>query len=158
AYLRAPGRLAVMASPVDNSPNTVYEAIALGIGFVAARTGGIPELLHPDDVERATYDAGDPEALAGALRAALTEDTLRLVRFAVEPDANLRTIVDWHARVAGAGGPAIAPLQREPEASSTDDPLVSAVLAAEDLGGVRSTLGALERQDIERLETVLALP
>lgn len=46
AYLLSGEKLAVIASPVDNSPCTVYEALAWGIPFLAARTGGIPELVH----------------------------------------------------------------------------------------------------------------
>jgi glycosyltransferase involved in cell wall biosynthesis len=56
AYLRSGDRLAVMASPVDNSPCTVYEALQFGFPFIAARTGGIPELLHPDDHDEHLFD------------------------------------------------------------------------------------------------------
>ena len=45
-YLLSGEKLAVIASPVDNSPCTVYEALAWGIPFLAARTGGIPESVH----------------------------------------------------------------------------------------------------------------
>ena len=55
-YLRGGDRLAVMASPVDNSPCTIYEALQFGIPFIAARTGGIPELLHPDDHDEHLFD------------------------------------------------------------------------------------------------------
>lgn len=44
-YLSRPGVLAVMPSTVDNAPNTVSEAIALGIPLVAGRTGGTGELV-----------------------------------------------------------------------------------------------------------------
>jgi glycosyltransferase involved in cell wall biosynthesis len=49
AYVRQPGRVAVMPSPVDNSPCTVYEALLGGTPFVATRAGGIPELIEPGD-------------------------------------------------------------------------------------------------------------
>ncbi len=49
AYLRDKDCVSVMASPVDNSPCTVYEALQYGIPFIAAATGGIPELVHVDD-------------------------------------------------------------------------------------------------------------
>lgn len=45
AYLERPGVLAVMPSLVDNAPNTVSEAVALGIPFVAGRAGGTGELV-----------------------------------------------------------------------------------------------------------------
>jgi len=61
AYLRRPGVLAVMPSLVDNAPNTVSEAIALGIPLVASRTGGTGELLAAEQRDEHTFDA-----LAGA--------------------------------------------------------------------------------------------
>lgn len=45
SYLAVPGRLALIASPADNSPCTVYEVLEAGIPFLAARGGGIPELI-----------------------------------------------------------------------------------------------------------------
>lgn len=45
AFLATEGRLAIMASPEDNSPCTVYEVLESGIPFLASRGGGIPELL-----------------------------------------------------------------------------------------------------------------
>ena len=55
-YMFAGEKLAVMASPVDNSPCTVYEALAWGIPFLAARTGGIPELVRETDHDRVLFD------------------------------------------------------------------------------------------------------
>ncbi|MDE4915347.1 glycosyltransferase [Methylobacterium sp. 092160098-2] len=46
-YVIAPGRVAVLASPVDNSPCAVYELLEIGARFVACAGGGIPELLDP---------------------------------------------------------------------------------------------------------------
>mgnify|MGYP003732197959 FL=1 len=48
-YLSGDGRLAVIASLVDNSPYTVLECLGAGIPFLASDIGGIPELIHPDD-------------------------------------------------------------------------------------------------------------
>ncbi|HWW75244.1 MAG TPA: glycosyltransferase, partial [Pyrinomonadaceae bacterium] len=70
AYLLAGGKLAVMASPVDNSPCTVYEALAWGIPFLAARTGGVPELIKEEHQSRVLFDC-TPEALRDSLLAAL---------------------------------------------------------------------------------------
>jgi O-antigen biosynthesis protein len=119
-YLRQPGRLAVMASTMDNSPNTVYEAIGLGIPFLASRGGGTAELVHPADFERATYDPGDPEQREidpgdpGATRAVHTGRALvrRIelalaspqppVRFAVDPSVNREQHLAWHCAVASS--------------------------------------------------------
>lgn len=68
--LRQPGTLAVMPSLLDNSPNTVSECIEQGIPFIAAATGGIPELVAEDDRARALFEP-TTAALAEALRRAL---------------------------------------------------------------------------------------
>ena len=59
--------LAVMASPIDNSPCTVYEALQFGIPFIAAATGGTGELVHPADRATHLFDYR-VEALAARLR------------------------------------------------------------------------------------------
>lgn len=124
-YLSAPGRLAVMASTMDNSPNVVYEALGLGLAFLASRGGGTGELVHPDDFERVTYDPRDPElrevdpadpartrpvhsgrVLAERLRTALAAEP-RPARFAVPPDRNRETHLAWHRTIAArAANPA----------------------------------------------------
>ena len=70
AYLQGGARLAVMASPADNSPCTVYEALTLSIPFIAANTGGIGETLRADarETHLFTYDAA---ALAARILAML---------------------------------------------------------------------------------------
>lgn len=128
SYLGAPGRLAVMASTKDNSPNVVYEAIGLGLAFLASRGGGTGELVHPDDFDRVTYDPEDPEltevdpadpartqavqsgrVLAERLAGAIASEP-RPARFAVEPGANRETHLAWHRALAGAGAaPAAVP-------------------------------------------------
>lgn len=70
AYLQREGVLAVMPSPLDNSPCTIYEALENGIPFLAARTGGIPELIDRNDRDRVLFEYG-AEGLTNALRQAL---------------------------------------------------------------------------------------
>jgi len=69
-YLSSGDKLAVMASSVDNSPCTVYEALAWGIPFLAARTGGVPELVHEADHDHVLFDC-TTEALCKSLLGAL---------------------------------------------------------------------------------------
>jgi glycosyltransferase involved in cell wall biosynthesis len=57
AYLRRPGVLAVMPSLVDNAPNTVSEAIALGIPLIASRYGGTGELIAAEQRDDHTFAA-----------------------------------------------------------------------------------------------------
>jgi glycosyltransferase involved in cell wall biosynthesis len=63
AHLASGTAVAVMASPADNSPCTVYEAMSLGIPFIATRTGGIPELVDSRDHSEVLFEPR-PEALA----------------------------------------------------------------------------------------------
>jgi glycosyltransferase involved in cell wall biosynthesis len=65
------GTLAVMPSPLDNSPNTVSECIERGIPFVATQTGGIPELVAAGDRARVLC-LPTSEDLAKALTQALS--------------------------------------------------------------------------------------
>lgn len=68
AYLRQPGRVAIIASLVENSPYTVLECVLARIPFIAAEVGGIAELIHADDRERALFKP-TPGALAATLLA-----------------------------------------------------------------------------------------
>jgi glycosyltransferase involved in cell wall biosynthesis len=126
AYLRGGGRLAVMPSLVDNSPNTVYEAIALGIPMIVSRAGGTGELIAVDDLTRCSF-AGQPEddvleptgpgvatrrfdhqQLVATLRGALS-GAFPPVRPAVDPEANEASHLAWHAALA-AGRPTRQPV------------------------------------------------
>jgi glycosyltransferase involved in cell wall biosynthesis/predicted O-methyltransferase YrrM len=69
-YMLSGEKLAVMSSPVDNSPCTVYEALAWGIPFLATRTGGIPELVRQSDHDSVLFDY-TTESLCKALIATL---------------------------------------------------------------------------------------
>jgi glycosyltransferase involved in cell wall biosynthesis len=46
SYLKRPGRLAIIASPEDNSPSTILECVEEGIPFLACSGSGGEELLH----------------------------------------------------------------------------------------------------------------
>lgn len=168
-YLRAPGRLAVMASTMDNSPNVVYEALGLGLAFLASRGGGTGELVHPDDFERVTYDPRDPElrevdraepastrpvhsgrVLAERLREVVATEP-RPARFAVPPDANREAHLAWHRAVAAA---AQAP---PPGPASLPKPVdVRELQAAAAAGGDLLLLADPEAELVPRLEPALA--
>ena len=173
AYVREPGRLAVMPSPVDNSPNTVLEALGLGIPFITSRGGGIPELIHPLDLERATYEPTDdgarridpadpqgfvaglsPEPLAMAIARATAGGDVARPRFAVDPRANERVHVVWHERVAAEGAARSPAPVSAPEHSRVS---VCLVAGAEPQLLERARL-AYERQDVEDVERVVAMP
>ena len=126
AYLQGADRLAVMPSLADNLPLTVLEALGLRIPFVTTSTGGIPEMIHPDDVQRCAVPA-DPQALAAALLRSV-EDPPNPPRFAVAPSVTREAHLRWHAALAAApaGHRASAPPRETP-------PPARAVLGAEPL-------------------------
>ncbi|ANM28500.1 hypothetical protein ABI59_00960 [Acidobacteria bacterium Mor1] len=95
AYLLGEGRMGVIASPIDNSPNTVYECLGAGIPFIACRAGGVPELIHPEDAEEICFDYRGhliAERIAHALEAGI-----RPARPAVPFEENEQAWLDWHA-------------------------------------------------------------
>jgi ribosomal protein L12E/L44/L45/RPP1/RPP2 len=94
-YLLEGGRLAVMASPVDNSPCTIYEALGLGIPFLAARTGGIPELIDAADQDDVLFHHSTA-SLADALRKTLDQGA-RIVRPAISQEDSRRSWMSMHA-------------------------------------------------------------
>ena len=95
AYLQSGGKLAVMASPFDNSPCTVYEALGCGIPFLAARTGGIPELIHADDRDNVLFDPST-EGLNVALRNVIARGA-SIARPAIPQEETRRTWIDMHS-------------------------------------------------------------
>jgi O-antigen biosynthesis protein len=72
AFLSAPGRLAVIASSMENAPYAVIECLAAGIPLLAPEVGGIPELVAAEDQGRLLYPR-TPIALAAAMGRALAE-------------------------------------------------------------------------------------
>ncbi|MBV8544075.1 MAG: class I SAM-dependent methyltransferase [Acidobacteria bacterium] len=94
-YLLAGGKLAVMASPVDNSPCTVYEALSLSIPFLAARTGGIPELIDAADQDDVLFHHST-ESLAKALRKTLDQGA-RVATPAMPQEDSRRRWMSMHA-------------------------------------------------------------
>jgi glycosyltransferase involved in cell wall biosynthesis len=67
----------VVPSLWDNSPNTVYEAMALGKAVVASRVGGIPELIDDGETGRLVAP-GNPAELAKTITRLLVHDQERI--------------------------------------------------------------------------------
>ena len=63
----------ICPSVVENSPNTVGEAMLLGVPVVASMTGGIPDMLTHEE-EGLLVPIGDVDKLAEAVRRLWTED------------------------------------------------------------------------------------
>lgn len=81
-YLSEPGRLAIMASRIDNSPMTVRECLALGIPFLASAVGGIPELIAPEMHDELLFEPRPASLRSHILRA--VEEGARLGRAAFD--------------------------------------------------------------------------
>ena len=69
-YLEAD--LFLLCSSIENSPNSLGEAMLLGLPCVASRVGGVPSLIE-DGREGLLYPADDPQALADAVLALLAD-------------------------------------------------------------------------------------
>jgi glycosyltransferase involved in cell wall biosynthesis/predicted O-methyltransferase YrrM len=113
-YLQEGGdKLAVMPSPFDNSPCTVYEALAAGIPFLAARTGGIPELIAGADRNRVLFEY-TTVALRNALQEALEQGGW-IADPAVAAEETRRSWLDMHAHwqefLPERTGPAAEPVK-----------------------------------------------
>lgn len=115
-YLRRPGVIAVMPSTVDNAPNTVSEAIALGVPLIAGHAGGTGELVAAEQRDDHMFGSGDalePHALhavvsatdarplAELLEKRLSEAVLAAAP-AVEPTAVDAAYDRWHRAVRRA--------------------------------------------------------
>jgi len=72
AYLLGRQAVAIMPSPFDNSPCTIYEAMQFGFPFLASENGGIPELIHPEDRARVLFPYS-AEGIAQSLGRALDD-------------------------------------------------------------------------------------
>jgi glycosyltransferase involved in cell wall biosynthesis len=72
------GNLLVVPSRGDSMPYVVIEASAAEIPMVAAKVGGIPEILGPHT--EALFAPSNVEAMADAIRTALDDPAAALVR------------------------------------------------------------------------------
>lgn len=103
-FLAAPGRLAIIASVMENAPYAVIECLAAGIPLLAPAVGGIPELVAAEDHPRVLYPR-TAAALADAMGRALAEG-MTPARAALTPDAARDA---WLGFQAGLSVPVAAP-------------------------------------------------
>jgi glycosyltransferase involved in cell wall biosynthesis len=76
ADLHARSCLLVHPSLIDNSPNTVAEAMVAGLPVVATRVGGVPSMIANEETG-ILIESHRPEELAEAILRILTDDGLR---------------------------------------------------------------------------------
>ena len=67
----------VMASVIENSPNTLGEAMIMGVPSVSSFNGGVPSMAS-DDTETLYYRDNDPRMMAFQIRRIFTNDELAL--------------------------------------------------------------------------------
>ncbi|MBV9838063.1 MAG: glycosyltransferase [Solirubrobacterales bacterium] len=170
AHLRRGACLAVMPSTVDNSPNTVSEALSLRIPIVASRSGGTGELIEPLDLADTTFPGLEPDhglppvpagqetpemsagALADRILAALQAP--RVPRFAIDPDANEHVHVGWTVGAVAAGA------RRHASPRGASDPgalpaVTVGVLHRDDGDGLMDVLTALAEDGDQLLDVVV---
>jgi O-antigen biosynthesis protein len=165
--LRRPGCLVVMPSTVDNSPNTVSEALSLGISFVCSRSGGTGELIDPRDLLSATFPglATDGEVVpllsaltqppidAGALFKRIQAELAHPVhpRFAIDHSQNEHVHVGWNVGAAVANRQAL----RQRRGAGALPTISVGVLHRDDPAGLRATLDALVSQRAELVDVTI---
>lgn len=99
----------ICPSVLENSPNTVGEAMLLGVPVVASRTGGIPDMIA-DGEDGLLVPVGDVDKLAKAIGRMWTEDaevyskaaTAR-ARITHDGNANYRRLLEIYDTIAGKG-------------------------------------------------------
>jgi glycosyltransferase involved in cell wall biosynthesis len=92
--LDRPDALVVIASPIENSPYTVLEAIALGSPVLTSSLGGAKELIHSDDHDSVLFEPG-PAGLARKIREVLETRAVR-PRLAESIESVSRQWLDFH--------------------------------------------------------------
>ena len=153
AYLSRPGRLAVLPSLQENSSLAVTECLQAGIPFVAAATGGTPELVAPEDRARALVS---PDHVALSERIAeLDGAPLRAVRPRWDFTRSIEVWSRWHARSAPFETSAERFAQRA-HIAGAETPLVTVCIVHHERPAlVRMAVDSVLAQDYPALEAVL---
>ncbi len=100
----------VMSSIIENSPNTLGEAMMVGTPSVSSFTGGVPSMAS-DEVDVLMYRADDPAMLAvqikrlfddPALAGRLSASARTRARRTHDPDANVQALVTAYDRISAS--------------------------------------------------------
>lgn len=97
----------VCPSIIENSPNSVAEAMLLGMPVVAARTGGIPDMIT-DNKDGILFEKGNVEELAKSvlqiwdepvIAAVYGENAAKSARVTHDADANYRRLIEIYKTI-----------------------------------------------------------
>lgn len=101
--------LLVNCSSMENSPNSVGEAMLLGVPVVASRVGGVPSMIE-HEVEGLLYQAYDQAELVQCISRMLGDDQLAIklsetakerAKYVHEPSENYKRLMEIYKEVAG---------------------------------------------------------
>ncbi|MCR4763341.1 MAG: glycosyltransferase family 4 protein [Lachnospiraceae bacterium] len=104
----------VLPSEIENSPNSMGEAMLLGMPVIASRTGGIPSLLT-ENREGLLVDPGDTKGLAQAIRQIFEEPVIagvygenaaKRARVTHDPKTNFERLLAIYGEIMEGGGDA----------------------------------------------------
>lgn len=97
--LLAEADVVVVPSRTENYPTVVREALCAGLPVLAAKVGGIPEIVTPS-VDGFLYDPSDPDALRGWLRRISDDPSIarRLRGHGWQPKTMAQDAAEWLAR------------------------------------------------------------
>ena len=153
SYLSRPGRLAVIPSLLENSSMAVMECLQAGIPFVAASTGGTPELVAEADRGRALVEA-DHIAL-GERIAELSAGRLRAVRARWDFAGSLEVWSRWHGQSGAFEASAARHAARRRRVAGRSPLVTVCIVHHERPGLVRMAVDSVYGQDYGSLEAVL---
>ena len=153
AYLSRPGRLAVIASLLENSPMAVMECLQAGIPFVAVAGGGTPELVASQDHGRALV-APDHGALGDRI-AELAGAPLRAIRPRWDFERSLAVWSRWHAQTAPFEASSVRFSERARMADARTPPVTVCIVHHERPVLVRMAVESVYAQDYPALDAVL---
>jgi len=99
----------VLTSVIENSPNTLGEAMIQGVPCIAAYSGGVPDMAR-DGEEALLYRDNDPQLLAfqikrifdnDALALQLSENSAKRARETHDPETNYRDLLTCYQSITG---------------------------------------------------------
>lgn len=143
-YLKSEGRVAVVASLVENSPYTVLECLAAGIPLLAADAGGIPELIADADKAMSCFSL-EPGALADRI--------MESVRHGLAP---CHPAHSWERVREQWSALHTAPVVSDRRTEASGQPLVSVCVTHFNRPAMlRRTLEGIAAQDYPHLEVIV---